>query len=97
MSNSNFYTLENSLRRIVELIQKAGVHNLSRGVQLGAISWAVKMGDALQAAEITLGMEAANKARESHSKCARCSGSGTEANSQGPMDLCPDCLGSGRA
>ena len=61
---SGFYTLENSLSRIVDLIQKAGVHNLSRGVQLGQISWAVKMCDALQAAEITLGMEAARKNRK---------------------------------
>jgi len=40
-----------SLRGLVEIIRKAGVQNLSNGVQLGQISWSVKASDALERAD----------------------------------------------
>lgn len=42
--------VEAALQRCVDLLDAAGVHNLMRGVQLGQISWAVKMNDAVDAA-----------------------------------------------
>lgn len=43
-----------SLERLVAVIKMAGVHNLSNGVQLGQISWAMKCNDAIAWAEKAL-------------------------------------------
>lgn len=40
-----------ALAHVVKLIDAAGLHNLSNGVQLGATSWYVKMSDAVAAAK----------------------------------------------
>lgn len=42
------------LRLLVKLIKSAGVANLTNGVQLGAISWSVKMTDAMQWADAAI-------------------------------------------
>ena len=43
--------LVGSLKWLVEIIRKAGVNNLSTGVQLGQTSWAIKAHDALERAD----------------------------------------------
>lgn len=40
-----------ALAQVVKLIDAAGLHNLSNGVQLGPTSWFVKMSDAMAAAK----------------------------------------------
>lgn len=40
-----------ALEGLVWIIQKAGLHNLSRGVELGQVSWAVKASDRMEAAQ----------------------------------------------
>ena len=40
-----------ALKRIVEVIESAGLHNISRGVDLGPTVWFVKMSDAIEAAK----------------------------------------------
>lgn len=55
--------IEAPLRRILELIAKAGLSNLSSGVQLGATSWHVKMSDAIEWAQSAL-TEASTLPRE---------------------------------
>ena len=39
------------LRHIIKVIESAGVHNLSNGVELGQTVWSVKMNDALDMAK----------------------------------------------
>ena len=46
--------LSGALRWLVEIIDKAGLHNLSNGVQLGPIVWYVKANDALENAKAAL-------------------------------------------
>jgi hypothetical protein len=43
--------MRDALARVVQLIDAAGLHNLSNGVQLGPTSWFVKMSDAMAAAK----------------------------------------------
>lgn len=43
-----------ALERIVHVVRAAGVNNLARAVELGQVSWAVKMNDALEAADAAL-------------------------------------------
>lgn len=47
-------TLRDALESLVEIINKAGLSNLSGGVQLGQISWYVKASDRLNAAGAAL-------------------------------------------
>lgn len=42
------------LKRLVNLIDAAGLHNLSSGVQLGQLSWHAKAYDAMQNARAAL-------------------------------------------
>lgn len=50
-----------ALERLVAVIKMAGVGNLSRGVQLGQISWSVKCSDAIEWAEKALSQIGASK------------------------------------
>lgn len=45
------------LARLVEVIDAAGLQNLSNGVQLGATSWLVEASEALKAARTALGVK----------------------------------------
>ena len=47
-------TLRDALAQLVRVIEVGGIHNLSRGVELGATSWSVKASDALGAAHRAL-------------------------------------------
>lgn len=60
MANEAAQEIENlryALRQMSKVIRGAGVHNLSNGVQLGQISWSVKMNDALERADRLLPVE----------------------------------------
>lgn len=46
--------LLNALERMVAVIHMAGVGNLMNGVQLGQVSWGVKMNDALEMARAAI-------------------------------------------
>ena len=47
--------LEEGLRDLIEIIEAAGLLNLSKGVQLGPTSWYVKADERLQYAKVVLG------------------------------------------
>ena len=47
-------TAVDALRELVSLIENAGLYNITRGVQLGATSWYVKMTDAIDYAHAVL-------------------------------------------
>lgn len=46
--------LRDALRGVLNLIDKAGLHNLTNGVQLGQTVWFVKMSDAITYAQEAL-------------------------------------------
>lgn len=63
--------LRDSLQDLVTIINKAGLLNLSRGVELGATSWYVKASDRLKQAEWALSNYPAPEIRESSNiRCA---------------------------
>ena len=40
--------------RLIKVIEMAGIGNLSRGVELGQVSWSVKAHDAMEAARLAI-------------------------------------------
>ena len=50
----NEKNLYHAIKRLVDVINQAGVHNLSNGVQLGQTVWSVKCNDAMDEAKLVL-------------------------------------------
>ncbi len=53
--DAHFVELEGALEGLVRVIEAAGLHNLSNGVQLGPTVWFVKASDALKYAKQVIG------------------------------------------